>query len=73
MFFTFSKVFNLLSMCARFQVNRSSLSEKKQQVCGNFTHPSLSEKKKQVCGNFTHPSPRERSRNQNTSLGKAVK
>ena len=57
MFFTFSKVFNLLSMCARFQVNRSSLSEKK----------------KQVCGNFTHPSPRERSRNQNTSLGKVVK
>ena len=46
MFFTFSKVFNLLSMCARFQVNRSSLSEKKKQVCGNFTHPSLSEKKK---------------------------
>ena len=45
MFFTFSKVFNLLSMCARFQVNRSSLSEKKKQVCGNFTHPSLSEKK----------------------------
>ena len=44
-------------MCARFQVNRSSLSEKK----------------KQVCGNFTHPSPRERSRNQNTSLGKVVK
>ena len=60
-------------MCARFQVTRSSLSEKKKQVCGNFTHPSLSEKKKQVCGNFTHPSPRERSRNQNTSLGKVVK
>ena len=31
MFFTFSKVFNLLSMCARFQVNRSSLSEKKNR------------------------------------------
>ena len=29
MFFTFSKVFNLLSMCARLQVNRISLSTKK--------------------------------------------
>ena len=72
MFFTFSKVFNLLSMCARFQVNRSSLSEKKNRYVVILPIP-LCPKKKQVCGNFTHPSPRERSRNQNTSLGKVVK
>ena len=46
MFFTFSKVFNLLSMCARFQVNRSSLSEKKNRYVVILPIPLCPKKKK---------------------------